>query len=97
FALTFRTPRSTVTSMDSGSTPGRSKRSSTSSLPRIVSIGMADRTLAVQLAVPKVRRAGRSKATEGSNDASGVGVYLRSGDALDLYSRVHPYSAIANL
>src|SRR6516165_2314500 len=31
--LTVSTPRSTVTSMDSASTPGRSKRSRTSSLP----------------------------------------------------------------
>src|SRR5215469_2478262 len=97
FALTVSTPRSTVTSMDSAYTPGRSKRSRTSALPRIASIGMADRTLAVQLAVPKVRRARRSNSTKGSNVASSIEFHLRSQDAPDLDPRVHPRFPSVNL
>jgi hypothetical protein len=47
--------------------------------------------------VPKVRRARRSNSTKGSNDASSIGFHLRSQDALDVDSRVHPRFHTVNL
>src|SRR6476661_7114091 len=76
-APTVSTPLSTVTSMDSGSIPGRSKRSSTSSLRRMLSIGMTDRLWAPPSVVPNTRCASLSNSrVKGSYEVSSTAVHL---------------------